>query len=278
MNWEMICLDIDGTLMTNDEKLLPEVKFALRDEAEKGTKIALVTGRMPEGVVDIEKQLGIECVKICVAGTYALLGNTPVYSKYLPQGVLPFLYKQYAMYYEIPLWIFREEKWYVTGMDDYVRNTINKLHFDPIIEEPESFIAKWESDHITPNKILFSASNDILLDIHHKLTKLNSPEFDVAFSDTCFLEIFPKGVNKGSALSAVCRQLGINPKNTIAFGDQELDIPFLKTAGYGVAMGNAIDELKAVADFVTTSNNEGGVAHALKLLNKTSCSSTSDMI
>ncbi len=266
MNWEMICLDIDGTLVTDDERLLPSVKSSLQKEASQGTKIALVTGRMPDGVTKIEKELGVECVKICVAGTFALLGDRTVYSKFLPEGILPFLYEKYAKKYQLPLWIFHEKEWYVTQIDAYVQKTIDRLHFDPIVKDADFFLSQWEDKHITPNKILFSAPNEILTKIASSLKELNSPDFDAAFSDTTFLEIFPKGVNKGSALLSVCEQLNINPEKTIAFGDQELDIPFLQSAGYGVAMGNAIDELKNIADFVTTSNNEGGVAHALKLL------------
>lgn len=266
MNWEMICLDIDGTLMTDDERLLPTVKNTLRREAEKGAKIALVTGRMPDGVTKIEQDLGIECIKICVAGTFALLGDSPVYSKFLPEKITSFIYDHYAKKYQTPLWIFREKNWYVTNMDAYVQRTIDKMHLNPGIVDAETLIPQWEKDHIAPNKLLFSGSDDMILELYHALKDLDSPEFDVALSDTCFLEIFPKGVSKGTALLSVCEQLGISPENTIAFGDQELDIPFLQSAGYGVAMGNAIKELKNVADFVTTTNNEGGVAYALDFL------------
>ena len=85
----------------------------------------------------------------------------------------------------------------------------------------------------------------------------------MARSSEIYLEIFPEGANKGEALEAICRNLAISPEETIAFGDQELDIPMLKKAGTAVAMGNAIEELKELADFVTGSNNDGGIAFGL---------------
>ena len=62
----------------------------------------------------------------------------------------------------------------------------------------------------------------------------------------------------------ICRNLQIDLKDTVAFGDQELDLPMILAAGTGIAMGNAIPLLKEKADFVTKSNNEAGVAYALE--------------
>ena len=81
-----------------------------------------------------------------------------------------------------------------------------------------------------------------------------------------YLEIIPVSINKGKALLDVCSHLDINPADTAAFGDSENDIPMLQAAGCGVAMGNAEDAVKAVADKVTLSNNSDGIAHALREL------------
>ena len=93
---------------------------------------------------------------------------------------------------------------------------------------------------------------------------MDLPDVDMARSSENYLEIFPKGVTKGEALAAVCGKLNIKLEEAIAFGDQELDIPMLKKAGVGVAMGNAIEEVKEAADFVTKSNNDAGIAYALE--------------
>ena len=69
MKYSLICTDIDGTLLDQNKVLLPQVKEALKKEADKGVKIALVSGRMPAGVELIEQELGISCVKVCHAGS-----------------------------------------------------------------------------------------------------------------------------------------------------------------------------------------------------------------
>lgn len=80
MKYKLICMDIDGTLLDDDKKLLPQVKQSLLDVAKKGVYIALASGRMPAGVDNIEKELGIQCIKICNAGTYTFYHN--IFSKF----------------------------------------------------------------------------------------------------------------------------------------------------------------------------------------------------
>ena len=81
-----------------------------------------------------------------------------------------------------------------------------------------------------------------------------------------YLEIIPAVINKGQGIFDVCRALGIRPEEVIAFGDAENDIPMLRAAGMGVAMGNATEAVKAAADMVTLTNNEDGIAAALEML------------
>ena len=91
-------------------------------------------------------------------------------------------------------------------------------------------------------------------------------------STPIYLEFVEKSVSKGSALLRLCEMLGVDPAQTVAFGDEENDRPMLRAAGLGVAMGNAVPEIKAEADAVTSSNEEDGVAkfieHLLEMENK----------
>ena len=78
-----------------------------------------------------------------------------------------------------------------------------------------------------------------------------------------FYESTVKGVSKSSSLGKACERLGITPSEVMAFGDAQNDISMLEFAGFGVAMGNACDELKALADEITLSNNDDGIAVSL---------------
>ena len=80
------------------------------------------------------------------------------------------------------------------------------------------------------------------------------------------LTLTNKKANKGVALQAACDHLGLNPKDVIAFGDAENDLAMFELAGASVAMGQAHDEVKAAADYVSAPNYECGVAQAIELI------------
>ena len=85
-------------------------------------------------------------------------------------------------------------------------------------------------------------------------------------SSDFFLELVPKGVNKGASLERLLPLLGKTPADLIAMGDNYNDVEMIRLAGTGVAMGNAPQDIQAIADFVTRSNEEDGVAYALEQL------------
>lgn len=264
MKYKLICADIDGTLLDDNKKLLPEVRSSLRKAAEKGVKIALVSGRMPAGISSIEEELGVECVKACNAGTYILQGSQCISSMYLEPEIMKDFYRNIAGREKIPLWIFRENQWFVTDIDEYIEQEIKIIRHRPGIADIEKLADQWAGEETGPNKLLVAARPEVIRRIQKEIKKQKRRDIDIACSADTFLEVFPKGVTKGTALMKICDRLNIDAAETIAFGDHELDIPMIEAAGLGIAMGNAIDKLKARADFVTKSNNEAGIAYALE--------------
>lgn len=269
MEYKLICTDIDGTLL-NDEKKLPlRAKQSLQAAVESGIAIALVSGRMPSGVNLVEKELGISCIKVCNAGTCIFVGETCMQAEYLSNETMRRLYRTIAKTYRIPLWIFRNQEWFVTGWDDYIEKETGFVAYHPRIVDADALADQWDREGKSPNKLLFAAPSEVIQNICQEITVQKDMEIDTAKSADIFLEIFPKGVSKGTALKQICKLLRIQPEETIAFGDHELDIPLIEAAGIGVAMGNGISALKEKADLITGTNNEAGIADALeKILEK----------
>ena len=269
MEYKLICTDIDGTLL-NDEKKLPlRAKQSLQAAVESGIAIALVSGRMPSGVNLVEKELGISCIKVCNAGTCIFVGETCMQAEYLSNETMRRLYRTIAKTYQIPLWIFRNQEWFVTGWDDYIEKETGFVAYHKRIVDADALADQWDREGKSPNKLLFAAPSEVIQNICQEITVQKDMEIDTAKSADIFLEIFPKGVSKGTALKQICKLLRIQPEETIAFGDHELDIPLIEAAGMGVAMGNGISALKEKADLITGTNNEAGIADALeKILEK----------
>lgn len=264
MRYKLICLDVDGTLL-NDEKRIPSpVKESLKKAYDLGIQIALVTGRMPAATELVERELGVPCIKACNAGTYILQGDQCIHARYLASEVMERLYQEFFGKEHLPLWIFQGRNWYVTKVDSYVERESRIICRRPETIDIKVLAEAWKKESMGPNKLLAAADALTIGRIQNGMKALELPGVDMARSADIYLEIFPKGATKGEALEAICSRLNIRREETIAFGDQELDIPMLKKAGTAVAMGNAIEPLKELADFVTKSNNESGIAYGLE--------------
>ena len=264
MKCKLICMDIDGTLL-NDEKKIPDrVKRSIQKAKARGIRIALATGRMPRGADLVEEELKVPCIKICSAGTYILMGDDCISNKVMAPEVLCRMEKEFSERYQVPFWFFLGREWYVTGIDSFVEREMEIMGCRPKLVRASEIAEIWKRSGTGPNKILFAAEAKTIQNLRREIEKAGIPGIDMACSAEVFLEIFPQKVSKGTALTAICRKLGIPREETIAFGDQELDLPLIEAAGIGIAMGNAIEKLKARADYVTKTNNDGGIADALE--------------
>ena len=259
----LICIDIDGTLLNDAKEVLPEVKKAVKRQCEKGRKIALVSGRMPCAVEQVEKQLETDCIKVCNAGTFMIMDGVCVKEEVMSTHLMRRLYTDIAWKYHVPLWVFQGYKWYVTRTDSFVEKEADIIKSRPEVVELYELAENWDKAGMKPNKFLIAAEEEKTVGIQTELNRWKDRVFDVARSSANYLEIFPKNVDKGKAVVSLCALLNIGTENVVAIGDHELDIPMIETAGIGIAMGNAIQALKEKADFVTLTNNEAGVAYAL---------------
>ena len=261
-NIRLLCLDLDGTLLNDHKEIDPRDVEAVQKAAADGVTIALITGRMPAATENIVKTLQVSCILACNAGTYILEKGSCIYSEYLPLEAMQKVYGV-AQEHALPLWIFRHEDWMVTDLDEAVEKEIRTIRHMPQIMNYQNLENEWAAAKKAPNKLLIGANPSKVQEIYAILQEMNVDEMDMACSAPNFLEIFPKGMNKGRALRMICKEKGIALKETMAFGDQELDLPMIEAAYIGIAMENGIPEIKEAARFVTKSNNDAGVAYGI---------------
>ena len=261
MRYRLLCVDLDGTLLTDEKKIRKQDVEALQKAADQGIKIALITGRMPAATEPVARELGIPCIMACNAGTYILEQEHCIYTEYLSIEAMKGIYETIRPF-GIPLWIFRDRKWYVTAKDRFVEIEEGLIQYKAELVSIEEISKKWKREDTGPNKVLIGAEPEVVQTIYGILKHRH--DADMACSSPNYLEIFPVGMNKGKALRVICEEKGIGREETVAFGDQELDIPMLEAAGTAIAMGNAIESLNQKADFVTRTNNEAGIAHAIE--------------
>ena len=125
-------------------------------------------------------------------------------------------------------------------------------------------VKEWSARGIAPNKMMVMSEPPAIAEIQKHLRSLYDGKLNIYPSKPTYLEVMDLKGSKSNAVKFVSDRLGLDKSEIIAMGDNYNDIEMIKYAGMGVAMGNAPDEIKAIADYVTDTNNNDGVQKALE--------------
>ena len=255
-----IFLDLDGTL-NNDEKIITQrTKNALMQAQQQGVRVVLASARPSPGLY---RERDILCLREHGGILMSYNGGRIVDAasdKVLFETAMDItLTKQILRKLEIlPVAPILDDgvRFYVTDPKGYkvAYECQNNGMCCTQVENLSDFLA------FAPIKILMSVEPARLPGVKARIAGFLPDELTVVQTAPFYLEVIPSCINKGQGVADTCRALGIRPEEAVAFGDAENDIPMLKTAGVGVAMGNASAQVKAAADAVTAGNNEDGIA------------------
>lgn len=262
---KLIAIDMDGTLLLPDHTISQAVKNAVAQARERGINVVLTTGRPYAGVHAYLKELHMEQAgDYCITYNGALVQNASDGST-VAQTALG--YDDYLLLEKLS----REVGSHFHALD---RNTLYTANRDiSYYTVHESYVATiplvfCEAENMDPAtqflKVMMIDEPEILDKAITRIPDEIREKYTVLKSAPYFLEILDKRVNKGTGVKSLADALGILPEEVMAIGDQENDIAMLEFAGVGVAMDNAIPAVKEVADFVTKSNLEDGVAYAIE--------------
>jgi Cof subfamily protein (haloacid dehalogenase superfamily) len=259
----MIALDLDGTL-NNDQKIItPKTREALIAVQQQGVVVVLASGRPTPGMkresdaLELEKYHGL-LLSYNGGRIVDVTTNEVLYEKSLPKEIAVKLLKHLEDFPVTPI-VDDSSHYYTTDRKEFM------VEFESKLNNMGIRIVNNVADDLDfrPVKILIAAPNELLMPVSDKIMKPFQYELSFIQSSPVYLEATVKGINKASSLKNICDHLNIKPEEVMAFGDAQNDISMLKFAGLGVAMGNAVDCVKEIADEVTLSNNEDGIAHTL---------------
>lgn len=265
MKYKILVLDIDGTLNNSKKEITPKTKEAIADLQKKGVAIVIASGRPTYGIMPVARELGLE-----KTGGYILSYNggkiinckteEVFYEKILPNGSIRRV-AEMADKERCAVLSYDGDCVIATDVENpYVQleAKINHLPIAPM----KSFE---EYDDMPVNKCLIVGDGEYLETIEADFVKA-FPEMNVFRSEAFFLEFVPQGIDKALSLSVLLEELGLTKEEMVACGDGFNDLSMIEYAGMGVAMKNAKQEVKDVADFITKSNDEDGVAYAIEQL------------
>ncbi|MHC5268177.1 sugar-phosphatase [Enterococcus sp. LJL98] len=265
MSIKLIAIDIDGTLLNSHHHLTDEVKSALKQAEEKGVKIVLCTGRPLTGVQDLITELELFSDNDYVVTYNGSLIQKPKTKEIVSKFELT--YEDYlaidtlARQLNIHLHTETEDTMF-TSNRDISRYTVLESY---LVDMPLKYRTQEEmTEELNILKMMMVGDPTELDAAIEKIPAEFYEKYTIVKSTPYFLEFLNKKVDKGAAVKRLAEHLGLDASQVMALGDNENDLPMIEYAGLGIAMENATDNIKKAASFVTTSNDEHGVAIAIQ--------------
>lgn len=259
MNYEILVLDLDGTLTNSEKKITEPTKEALLEIQQKGKIVVLASGRPTPGILPLARELQLETyggyilsfngAKIINCGT----GET-LYNKTVPSEVIRPIYEM-AKKCDVDILAYSDDS-ILSGIcpNPYteLEARINRLPICRVENFPEYV-------NFPTNKLLITGDEMLTAQIEETLKSRFRKLLNIYRSEPFFLEIMPQNIDKAYTLQKLLSAIGLTADQMICCGDGYNDITMLESAGLGVAMANAQPLVREKADYITKSNDEDGV-------------------
>src|SRR5947209_352928 len=258
--YRLLAIDLDGTLLSPEKLITPRTYNLLCQIEQKGVAIVIATGQTVQVLRAVCGKLPLTAPQIIENGAVVvdMQSGVVLHEKLIPRElILPTLevlrtfglhrayhtHKRVYVDYDTP----RARRWYRPPV--------------PPVVEVEDVASLYPQTCI---KVAGIGAAETLREKRLELERIFAGKLYVTQSSFDIVEFLHPEVSKGNALKVIAEDLGIAAEEVVAIGDNHNDIGMLRFAGLGVAMGNALDEVKEAADFVTLSNAEEGVAAVIE--------------
>ncbi|MBS6179614.1 Cof-type HAD-IIB family hydrolase [[Clostridium] innocuum] len=284
---QMIVMDMDGTLLTSENKISPKTKELLLRVQQQGVRLVLASGRSYCKLLEYAKELCMEAyggylLEVNGLILYDLASGKRHIRKQMGRIEMEELFTYFRQ------WDVEFMAQFDDGLYDYNPESIIKekaeyrrIHnlgedypwtggaFALLADNRKGYpnihyIDTWEEIDRRINKVSIAYHADVMAEVSAQAKRDLKDRYWLGLTTPKWLELMPLGITKGSGLQALVNMLGISMRDVMAFGDGENDIEMLQAAGIGIAMGNAMAEVKAAADEETDSNNDEGIFKALQ--------------
>ena len=265
MNYKLIVLDVDGTMLNSNREISKRTVATLRKVQQMGIKIALASGRPTYGILPLAQAIDLGVYDgyiISYNGAQVMEAKTGqiLFERRIDPQMVPYLEKKATKMGLVMA--------YYDG-NEVVSTDITNPHV--VDEAAMNGMTLRQDDQLSINMDDWPAEMMLVSDDEEALTSLGqhmqrhlNGVMDTIHSNPYYLEIVGYQVGKSYAMSALVQKMGIQMSEVLAIGDGEADINMIQMAGTGVAMGNATEGVRRCADFTTLSNDQDGAALAIE--------------
>jgi Cof subfamily protein (haloacid dehalogenase superfamily) len=265
----LLAVDVDGTLLTTDYRLMAATRTAIQHVTSHGVQVVLASARSPHALHAIMENLRLGGLAICYTGALtcriSLDPHTPgeVVTEQRMNLSSARLILKHAQERGISIGWYSGDSWYISQWDAALERESTLTGVSPIVDPDFAHVP------MAPHKLLAIAGDPALMPELSLLARTLPHDCKGQFSLANYLEITHQGVDKATALLTLGQHLRIAPAEMVAIGDGENDVAMLRLVALGIAMGNASSTVQAAADWVTDTNDHAGVATAIERLRTT---------
>jgi hypothetical protein len=248
----LVVSDIDGTLITSNHEITDAVRQTAARLADKGITLTLASSRPPRSIRPLAELLGLKTAYAAFNGALIVSAEGAVAAtSHLAPDVTARI-QAIAHHHNINVWIYDETDWYASVRDPFTEREEHTSGFSANLDDYKASATRPATKLTVVGKPEFvaEAEKDVLSEFHQVVS--------ASKSKPRFLDVTAFGMHKGSVITRLAQTFGV-PQNRVAvIGDGPNDIEMFQQAGISIAMGQAVDEVRAAATYLTASNNDDG--------------------
>ena len=262
MSIHLLAIDLDGTLLSSQKVISDATESAIRDARERaGVHVVLASARPPRTVMPFYRLLELDAPMINYNG--ALVYDPPsdriLMHRPLPlKTSLRIVTMARQMFPDVLVSAEILDRWYTDRLDEqYLTETARLVRPDAVAP-----LSQWLTRAVT--KLMLMGPPEMLTALVNAISKEYLHQVSMVQTEIDLLQIMHATVSKAQALRVIAGEMGVTREQVMAIGDNANDVGMLNWAGFSVAVANAVPDAMAVADLVTDSNDQDGVANAIK--------------
>ena len=264
MMLRFLAADLDGTLLTSAKTITPRTQQVLIEAQEQGLTVILASGRPLYSILPFAEQLELQKHRgFIIAYNGSLVWDCAkgkaIKEQTIPLSLIPDLVA--AIGTDFHIHGYKGNNIVIQGKPDDRSNYISRANKMPLFETQDFTKTITDPQH----KCLVTGTPRRLWHLERRLRKQFAESFSICRSESFLLEIMPKGIDKAEALKELMERVGGKPSELLCCGDGYNDLGMMRLAGISCATQNAKKPVKQAATFVTRSNDQDGVAHAVEL-------------
>ncbi|MBL4746929.1 MAG: HAD family phosphatase [Flavobacteriaceae bacterium] len=266
MGYKLICSDIDGTLLNKDRELSQSTIAQVQRVSP--IPFILISSRMPAAMHHLQKDLKNESTPlIAYNGGLVISDNQIIHSTFIAPAMIQNVADQ-CQQNSVHLSLYYNDEWYVPSMDYWAKREENNTKVSPVVKSTKDVIQGWTEENKGAHKIMCMGDENEIDVLYNYLEENYSDDVHLYRSKPTYIEISHKAISKKTAIEMLLKHTftRIKMKDIVAFGDNFNDIEMLEAVGMGVAVSNAQTQVLEIANMVTDTNKNDGVAKAIQEL------------